>query len=124
LLQHQLVTLVLRPGIQVFPFKLSQSTLSLGLILVTQELFLSQSLLLCLQTLLFLKITLRLLLRKKLLTLLFFPLLLKALLLRFELLLLTLRLVGPEVVDGLRLSSHWLWWRRRLFLNLLRRPFR
>jgi hypothetical protein len=87
-------------------------------------LFLSQSLLLCLQTLLFLKITLRLLLRKKLLTLLFFPLLLKALLLRFEFLLLTLRLVGPEVVDGLRLSSHWLRWRRRLFLNLLCRPFR
>jgi hypothetical protein len=87
-------------------------------------LFLSKSLLLGLETLLFFKVTLSLLLDLELLALLVLPLLLKPALLRFKLLLLAPSLGAPEVIDRLRFSSHGLRGRGRRSLDLFGRPLR
>lgn len=119
LLQHQLVPLILGSRIQVFALKIGQTTLGVRLILLLHELFLGQTLLLCLPALLFLKVQLRLLLHEKLLSLLLLPLLLETHLLRFKLFLLTPGFGAPEVVDGFGLGHAWLRWRGWLSLNLL-----
>jgi hypothetical protein len=76
------------------------------LVLIAEELFLCQALLLNLQALLFLEVTLGLLLLGLLLTLLVFPLLRQAGLLGLVFFLLASRLGGPEVTDGFWLGGH------------------
>lgn len=118
LLQHELVPLKLCAGVEVLAFKLGQATLCMRLVLLLHELLLGQTRLLRLQTLLFLKIALCLLLHEELLSLLILPLLLKTRLLCLVLLLLTLGFGAPEVVDGLGLDGARLWWRRWLPFHL------
>lgn len=118
-LQHELVPLKLCARVEVLALKLGQATLCMRLVLLLHELLLGQTRLLRLQTLLFLKIVLCLLLHEELLSLLIFPLLLKTRLLCLILLLLTLGFGAPEVVDGLGLDGARLRWRRWLPLHLL-----
>lgn len=102
LLEHELIPFVLCPRIQVLSFKLGQTALGLCLVLLTHQLFLRQSLLLSLQSLLLLEVMLSLLLGQQLLSLLLFVLLLQLPLLRLVLILLSPRFLCPEVVN-------WLW---------------
>jgi hypothetical protein len=117
-LQHELITLVLSTGVKVLLLQLGQASLRLCRVLIPEELFLCQTLLLGLETLLLLKVALSLLLSKHLLLLLVAPLLLQTGLLRLVFFLLAPSLVGPEVANGLWLGGH-LGWRRRLMLNFL-----